>query len=41
MSFHLGIHPHVKPTNIKSIIKECRAFIIGSKEEEKKSGVFK
>ena len=39
MSFHLGVHPHVKPKNLDVVVKEVRAYVVGSKEEEKEAGV--
>ena len=39
MSFHLGIHPHLKPKHAESVVKEVRAYVVGSKKEEREAGV--
>lgn len=38
MSLFLGFHPSVKRESTRSVIKECRAYIIDSKEQEKNNG---
>jgi len=38
MSFILKNHPHLKPKFSEAIIKEVRAYVIGSKKDEEKSG---